>query len=101
MQGPSQEPGQWVGTVTDTKEGVLGLNSKDHWDKFKNLIHILVDMEDREEAGLDISKMELIRGFLVYMARTYWDINPYLKVLHLTLDSWKPFRDNEEWIIQM
>ena len=56
-------------------------------------------IEDREEGGLDRDKMELIRGFLVYMARTYQDMNPYLKGLHLTLDSWRQFRENGGWII--
>ena len=44
--------------------------------------------------------MELIRGFLVYVARMYQDINPYIKGLHLTLYIWRPFRDNEGWKTQ-
>ena len=34
------------------------------------------------------------------MARTYQDINKYLKGLHLTLDSCRPFRENEGWKMQ-
>ena len=45
------------------------------------------DTEDKEEGGLDRANMELIRGFLVYAARTCQDMNIYLKGLHLTLDS--------------
>ena len=52
-------------------------------------------MEYNEEGGLYRSNMELIRGFLVYVARTYRDINPYLKGLYWNLDRWRPFRDNE------
>ena len=51
--------------MAHTKEGVCGLVSKYHWDKVKRLIQVLVDMEDKEEAGLDRDKMELIRGLLV------------------------------------
>ena len=52
-----------------------------------------VDTEARKEELLDRANMESIRGFLVYVARTYQYMNPYLKVLNLTLDSWIPFRD--------
>ena len=38
FQGPSQEPGPWVGTVAHTTEGVCGLVSQDRWDKVKRLI---------------------------------------------------------------
>ena len=58
------------------------------------------DMEDKGEGGLDRANMELIRGFLVYAARTCQDMNIYLKELHLTLDSSIPFRDDERWQIQ-
>ena len=58
-------------------------------------MHDLVDTEDKEEGGLDIANMESIRGLLAYTARTYHDMNPYLKGLHLTLNSWRPFRGNE------
>ena len=34
------------------------------------------------------------------MARMYRDMDSYIKGLHLTLDSWKPFRKNEGWIMQ-
>ena len=60
----------------------------------------LQEMESSEKDGMDNSKMESIRGLLVYMSRTYWDMNPYLKGLHLTLDSWIPLRDKEGWWIR-
>ena len=58
-------------------------------------------MEDKEEGGLERANMESIRGFLVYVARTYRDMNPYIKGLHLNLDSCRPFRGNKGWIIQV
>ena len=39
------------------------------------------------------ARMEFIRGLLVYVSRTYRDMNPYLKGVHLTLDSWRPYID--------
>ena len=52
-----------------------------------------MDMEDSE--GMHRASMESIRGFLLYLPRIYRDINPYLNVLHLTLDSKRPYRDKE------
>ena len=36
-------------------------------------------------------------GFLLYVTRTYPSMVPYLKGIHLTLDSWRPQRDSEGW----
>jgi hypothetical protein len=33
-----------------------------------------------------------IRGFLIYVVRTYKWLNPYIKGLHLTIDSWRTGR---------
>ena len=43
-----------------------------------------MDMEDIE--GMHWARMESITGFLIYLARKYRYINPYLKGLHLMLD---------------
>ena len=59
-----------------------------------------VDMEAREEEGLDRAKTESMNRILIYLARTYQDMNLYLKGLYLTLDSWRLFRDKEGWRIQ-
>ena len=48
------------------------------WDKYKRLILEVVEMESMEDERLDWAKMKYIRGFIVYMARTYQDMNPYL-----------------------
>jgi hypothetical protein len=33
-----------------------------------------------------------IQGFLMYVVRTYTWMNPYIKGMHLTVDSWHPGR---------
>ena len=43
------------------------------------------------------AELESIRGFLVYVARTYWDMVAYLKGLHLTIDIWRHNRGHDEW----
>ena len=44
-------------------------------------------------ASLPRERLEQIRGFLIYVARTYRWMTPYLKGLHLTIDGWRPGRD--------
>jgi hypothetical protein len=46
---------------------------------------------------VDHKVLERIRGFLVYMARTYTPITPFLMGLHMTRDGWRPGRDDEGW----
>jgi len=41
--------------------------------------------------------LEQQRGFFVYVARTYPSLVPYLKGIHLTLDSWRLGHDSEGW----
>ena len=36
----------------------------------------------------------------MYVASTYKDINKYLKGLHLKLDSWRPYKDEEGWLLR-
>ena len=67
------------------------------WDKYKRLILEVVEMESMEDERLDWAKMKYVRVFIVYVARTYQDMNPYLKGLHFNLDSKSPFRDKEGW----
>lgn len=39
-----------------------------------------------------------LRGFVVYVSRTYEGFVPYLKGLHLAIiDSWCPNRDDDGW----
>ena len=89
-------PGPWAGTVTNTEEFL-----QDRWDKNWRLIAELMVMEREGRYGMLRSRMESIIGFLVYFSRTYKDITPYLKGVHLTLESWRPYRDEEGWRLQV
>ena len=59
--------------------------SQEKWDKTKRLIHELVDMVTCDHLALE--RLLQIRGFLMYVVRTYTWINPYMKGLHLTIDT--------------
>jgi len=64
--------------------------SQEKWDKTKRLIREMADMVEQD--CLPLARLLQIRGFLMYVVRTYPWINPYMKGLHLTIDSWRPFR---------
>jgi hypothetical protein len=40
---------------------------------------------------------ESYRGFLMDVSRTYSDMVPYLKGIHLMIDSWHPHWDEDDW----
>ena len=91
-------PGPWAGTVTHTAGGrVLGMVSQVKWDKTKLLIAELGEMIP--EGPLPLQRLLEIRGFLMYVVRTYTWLNLYIKGLHLTVDSCRPGRaeDGFKW----
>ena len=45
-------------------------------------------------------RLECIRGFLIYMAKTFKWMKPYLKGLHMTIDGWIEGRDKELYRIK-
>ena len=88
---PSLTPGPWAGTVTHTEDGrVCGMVSQEKWEKTQRLIGEMSEMMAQDHYPL--ARLLQIRGFLMYVVRTYPWINPYMKGLHLTIDSWRPFR---------
>ena len=94
---PSQTPGAWAGTVAETSENGIGVKcSQEKWSKAKAMIQEIqmeVDMSD----SLDHKLLEQKRGFFVHIQRTYPNLTPFIKGMHLTLDGWRPGRDSEMW----
>ena len=91
----SHTPGPWAGSVVSTEGGVFLLTSQEKWDKTRK---ILLDLKTQVDSGR-INTAELLswRGFLIYVSRTYHMMKPYLKGLHLTVDSWRPLRGPDGW----
>jgi hypothetical protein len=95
----SQRAGAWAGAVCHTDNGhVTVLVTQDKWDKAKGYVALLQDQLVKDNT-FNHKELERIRGFLVYFVRTYPSFSPYLKGIHLTLDSWQPGRDQEGWKI--
>jgi hypothetical protein len=100
------EPGAWADTVMwVTSVDVKKMVTQERWDKMKAKIAWMWKVCEGERGG-DVAiecpdsyyphkPLESIRGFLVYVARTYSTFVPYLKGIHLTLDYWRDKRGED------
>jgi hypothetical protein len=85
---PSQNPGAWAGSHVVLPDGGTGITCGiDKWCKAKCLLHEMRS-ELCQGPRLQHKLLEQRRGFFVHLQRTYPCITPFLKGLHLTLDSW-------------
>jgi hypothetical protein len=94
-RGVSGSPGPWAGSMVYTDEaeaGVRVLVSRNKWAKANKLLATLRGLVLASE-WVDHKVLERIRGFLVYVARTYKPLTPFLMGLHMTIDGWRPGRD--------
>jgi hypothetical protein len=91
---PSVTPGPWAGSVvhTDGSEVTL-LVSEKKWEKTQMVVREL--HEKASSPTMNRKALERIRGYLTYVSRTYRWMVPYLKGIHLTIDSWREDRDTE------
>ena len=94
---PSQQPGAWAGSVTRAgSKGVGVLISEKKWAKTKALLETM-RTELESQGDFCHKDLESTRGFLVYVSRTYPGMVPYLKGIHLTLDTWRGNRGDDGW----
>jgi hypothetical protein len=97
----SQRPGAWAGSVIHTDNGMVTvLVSDSKWAKTKKWLKWLKDELEVSEY-IDFKELERCRGFLIYVSRTYKPFIPYLRGIHKTIDSWRPFRDQDGWKLTM
>jgi hypothetical protein len=100
----SRRAGAWAGSICHTDRGaVTVLVTVDKWTKARDYIQELLGVAATTNV-FDHKTLERIRGFLIYVIRSYPAFTPYLKGIHLTLDSWRPgrgwdgWRDPGEWL---
>lgn len=98
---PSTRAGAWTGYIVHTDGGkVWVLCTQDEWNKAWGYVQSMQTIL-REQGGIfDFKTLEKQRGFLVYVSRIYPSLVPYLKGIHLTLDSWRPNRNKDSWKAQ-
>lgn len=100
---PERTAGAWQGAVVHSdKDEVAKLVTQARWDKTRKLIRSIHEemMSSGAEKKLKRVTLGSKRGFLVYVARTYDFLKPYLKGIHATMESWRPDRDGEGWKIK-
>jgi hypothetical protein len=98
IRPPSQHPGAWAGTHAFILPKGIGLTcGPEKWDKAKRLLSEL-QAELVQGNSLRHKPLEQKRGFFVHLQRTYPCLTPFLKGIHLTLDSWRPGRNEEGWV---
>ena len=86
--------------VETDNENVKVLITQEKWDKSSKLLrNIWYCLEPEDLKLLPFKKLESARGYLVYTTRTYPSMVPYLKGIHLTLDSWRSKRNSDGWKI--
>ena len=89
LRPPTRRPGAWAGMlVRTTTEEILVSVTLSKWNKMKTILNRIKTMLDNDNIHeLDYKQLEKDRGFMVHLAMTYIAINPFLKGIHLTLDS--------------
>jgi hypothetical protein len=88
----SRTLGPWAGTVTHTDENqVCGMVPDEKWEKTQRMIRKVAAMLDH--MSLLLHHLLVGRSFLNYVVCTYTWLNPYIKGLHLTIESWRLGRE--------
>ncbi len=94
---PSQRPGAWAGIVAQVSADRITVStSQEKWEKAQTMLRA-IRSEWAATGTLNHKSLEQRRGFFVHLQRVYPAIAPFLKGMHLTLDSWRPGRDHEGW----
>jgi hypothetical protein len=80
-----------------SEEGAFATVSQDRWEKTQEILSRL--WNELENLGGRYKHADLLssRGYLIYVAKTYSTMCPYLKGLNLTVDGWRPGQDEEGW----
>ena len=95
-----QASGAWAGAIIKTgPEGVFVLVAKDKWVKMQKYLLEVQQMIVQQPQQMDRKRLEVIRGFLNYIAQTYRCMASYLIGFHMTIDGWRRGRDGEGWRI--
>jgi hypothetical protein len=70
--------------------------SLEKWEKTQAMIQWIKD-EMGHPGGIPHKQLERYRGSLIYVSHMYPSFIPYLKGVHLTLDSWRKWQRKDGW----
>ena len=95
----TQTSGAWGGGIFSiTPEKITKTVSQEKWTKGRLMVRDLFEMVSKNRSAiLGHKSLEKRRGFLVHLSMTFSNIVPFLKGIHLTLDSWRPKRNTNGW----
>jgi hypothetical protein len=96
----TQKPGAWAGCVFEISPDKIGKTvTQEKWDKAKAIVESIAGkvLSDGSSPELDHKELERQRGFLVHLTMTFSSLVPFLKGIHLTLDSWRFGRKEDGW----
>ena len=99
---PTRTAGAWAGSVIRTNDKEVGVVvSDERWTKTKKIVNDLyIKLQGKtDDQKLNTKSLLSDRGFLIYVARTYKTITPFLKGIHLSIDGWRDNRDEDGWKI--
>ena len=95
---PDRNAGAWVGAIFRSDQNTIGiLTSQEKWDRAKAIVTKWSKYLEVEVAMLNRKELEKDRGFLVHISMVYLALVPYLKGVHLSLETWRPDRDSQGW----
>jgi hypothetical protein len=113
----SQRPGAWAGaTIAADTEVVTKAVTQERWEKLQHKIRWIAkqlgltdkytpenfddvspEVDRGAEGMIHFKTTEQFVGFVVYVSMTYKSLVPYLKGIYLTLNSYRPDRDEWGW----
>ena len=99
---PSQDQaGAWTGTIFRVLQNVITKSvSQEKWDKGRLIVeglNNLIRNHPLKRPTLERKLLERHTGFLNHLTMTFDDMTPFLKGFYLTLNSWRPKRDANDW----
>ncbi|KAI2505417.1 hypothetical protein MHU86_9030 [Fragilaria crotonensis] len=99
---PSQtQAGAWTGTIFRIDDLAISKSvTQEKWDKGRGIISNMKKLCDDAVAGrplLNHKDLERTTGFLNHLSMTFEEVTPFLKGFYLTLNSWRPQRDQDDW----
>ena len=102
FRAPSQNAaGAWTGTIFRvTQDQISKSVSVEKWTKGLTILCAIRDACDAHAEGrpsFDRKQLERDTGFLNHLSMTFDETIPYLKGFYLTLNSWRPHRDDHDW----
>jgi hypothetical protein len=96
----NQNPGAWAGCVFKISPNKIGKTvTQEKWEKAKAIAEAIAEKVLSEGLLPDLCHKELERqrGFLVHLSMTFSSLVPFLKGIHLMLDSWQSGRKDDGW----